>query len=173
MPSAAFGGSYSGISFHVDVSESSPSQANNTSVVNMSVYLVLDSTAYRPYDLNGTSTWSVSLNGTSYSGSYNYDFRSQSAGYTISLFSTSVTVAHNTDGSKTVSYSGSTSAASPLGSASVGTNSLTLTRFYLWGQRRGASTFAYNTTAQRWDGSVWTPLVTAKRWTGSAWVNLS
>lgn len=171
--SAAFSGR-SNISLHMVVTESSTNQSTNTSVVSIGVYLLLDSASALPYDLGTSSTWSASVNGTPYSGSYSYDFRGQSAGYTQSLLSTTQSVTHNSDGTKTISFDCSSSAASPLGSADPSAGSLALTTFYFFGKRRtSSSTWVTNTTGKRWNGSSWVAMTTAKRWNGSSWVNFS
>jgi hypothetical protein len=129
MASGAFSGR-SNISLHIDVATQSTNIATNTSVVSINIYLYLDNTSFQPYDLNPTgSSWSASVNGQPYSGFYSYDFRSKPAGYVQTLHSTTQTIPHNADGSKTVSFSASSTAASPLGSASIGSTNLVLTNF--------------------------------------------
>lgn len=128
MASGAFSGR-SNISLHIDVTKQSENIAANTSVVYIHVYLYLDNTSFQPYDLNPTgSSWSATVDGQGYSGFYSYDFRGQPAGYVKTLLSTTKTITHNADGSKTISFSASSTAASPLGSASC-SGSLALTNF--------------------------------------------
>ena len=127
MASGAFSGR-SNISLHIDVATSSTSPTTNTSVVAFNVYLYLDTTQYLPYDTGLNSSWSATVDGQTYSGTYAYDFRGQSAGYTQILYSGTKTVTHGTNGDKTISFSTSSSAASPLGSASA-SGTLVLTNF--------------------------------------------
>jgi hypothetical protein len=134
MASGAFSGR-SNISLHIDVATQSTNASANTSVVAINVYLYLDTTQYLPYDTGQNSSWSATVNGVSYpisgsgvSSTYAYDFRGQSAGYTQMLLSTTQTVTHGTNGDKTISFSTSSSAASPLGSASA-SGTLVLTNF--------------------------------------------
>jgi hypothetical protein len=128
MASGAFSGR-SNISLHIDVATQSTNIATNTSVVSINVYLYLDNTTFQPYDLNPSgSSWSATVDGQGYSGVYSYDFRGKSAGYVQYLLSTTKTITHNANGSKTISFSSSSTAASPLGSASC-SDSLVLTDF--------------------------------------------
>lgn len=71
------------------------------------------------YDLGTSSTWSASINGVGVgSGSYSYDFRGQSAGYSLTLGSGTYTYTHASNGTGNPPIAVSSSAASPLGSAS-------------------------------------------------------
>ena len=127
MASGAFSGR-SNVSLHIDVSTQSTNIAANTSVVYIHVYLYLDNTSFQPYDLGQNSSWSATVDGQNYSGTYAYDFRGQPAGYVQTLLSTTKTITHTANGSKTISFSASSTAASPLGSASC-SGSLVLTDF--------------------------------------------
>lgn len=89
------------------VTQTSQSTQNNQSTLTYSLTLTKNS---------GTGLWnnnscpySISIDGSVVaSGSFTYDFRSTSAGYTITLKgSTTTTVNHNSDGTKTVACSAS------------------------------------------------------------------
>jgi hypothetical protein len=96
------------------VNETSTSIANNNSVVTWSLYVVGNNASF---GLDFSSTYSVTINGVNYQGTWNYDFRSNN---TRVLDGNTLTVAHNADGSKTISASGSaTDNAGNLGSAST------------------------------------------------------
>jgi len=105
------------------VNESSTNIVANTSVVSWSLYVVGNNASW---GLDFSSTYSVTINGVNYPGTWNYDFRSNN---TRVLGGTSLTVAHNANGSKTISASATaTDNAGSLGSAST-SGSLVLTDF--------------------------------------------
>jgi hypothetical protein len=96
------------------VNEGSRNIVANTSVVSWSLYVVGNNASW---GLDFSSTYSVSINGVPYSGNWNYDFRSNN---TRVLDGNSLTVAHNANGSKTISASATaTDNAGSLGSAST------------------------------------------------------
>jgi hypothetical protein len=169
--SGAFAGR-SNFSLHLAVNEISTSQSTNSSTVSIYLYILVDGTG-TSNDYSNTSTYSLTVNGTTYTGNYNYDFSGKAVGFDLGLFATNLNIPHASDGSKTITFSASSSAASPLGAANATGGSLTLTRLYLWGDRRTASAWTPNTIAKRWNGTTWVELTTAKRWSGAAWVNLS
>lgn len=170
--SAAFSGRPN-FSLHLRVTEKSATQSTNSSVVTAYLFIMVDSTG-TSNDYSNTSTWTVTVNGTTWSDTYNYDFTGVAAGTDVGLWALDITVPHNADGTKTVSFDCSSSAASPLGSADPSAGSLALTTFYFFGKRRtSAGAWTTNTTGKRWNGSSWVAITTAKRWNGTSWVNFS
>ncbi|HLP97647.1 MAG TPA: DUF859 family phage minor structural protein [Sideroxyarcus sp.] len=110
------------------VTESSTDSANNRSTVDWSLVARVRSGQSNPGSWNNfnDSNWAVTVNGVSWSGTYNYDFRSASS---VSIASDSLTVTHNSDGSKTISASASADGGTgTIGSAST-SGSLALTDF--------------------------------------------
>lgn len=101
MASITANGSKGHHKFTLNVSESSYSVANNTSSVAYSFVLSPVQTSWN-WELWGDKiSYSITINGTNYSGTIPaYD------GYaTVTLKSGSLTVAHNSDGGKSISYS--------------------------------------------------------------------
>lgn len=101
MGSITANGSNGHHKFTLTVTENSTSTANNTSSVSFSFVLSPIQTTWN-WELWGANiNYTVTINGTKYTGSIaNYD------GYSsITLKSGSLTVAHNDDGKKTISYS--------------------------------------------------------------------
>lgn len=87
--------------FTLTVTENSTSTANNTSSISFSFVISPVQTSWN-WELWGANiTYTVTINGTKYTGSIaNYD------GYSsVTLKSGTFNVAHNTDGTKTISYS--------------------------------------------------------------------
>lgn len=86
-----------GVSLSLTVSESSVSQANNTSVVKAVLKAKTSSTTY-----NHTSPYGyITIDGTKYTFNHSFD-----AGTTTTLATKSKTVTHNADGSKSVTVKG-------------------------------------------------------------------
>lgn len=105
MASISANGSNGHHKFTLTVTENSTSTANNTSSMSFSFVISPIQTSWN-WELWGANiTYTVTINGTNYTGSIaNYD------GYSnVTLKSGSLTVAHNTDGSKSISYSFSVS----------------------------------------------------------------
>lgn len=85
------------------VTESATSTANNTSTVTFSLTLTKNSGT--GLWNNDSCPWSININGTSYSGTFTYDFRSTTS---ITLKSnTTQTITHDSDGTKSISVSAS------------------------------------------------------------------
>lgn len=124
--SGGYGGKYE---FKADASESNVSSSNNDSLVSVSIYLRrTDSSSSGAYNNYGTG-WTITIDGTTYSGTSTWDTRNTTAWQYLG--SASKTVTHNSDGSKTVSISAthtgnSSSSSSRMGNAS-GSGSFTLT----------------------------------------------
>lgn len=101
MASITANGSKGHHKFTLNVSEASYSVANNTSSVSFSFQLIPIQTSWN-WELWGDKiSYSITINGTNYTGTIPaYD------GYaTVTLKSGSLTVAHNSDGGKSISYS--------------------------------------------------------------------
>ena len=105
MASISANGSNGHHKFTLTVTENSTSTANNTSAMSFSFVISPIQTSWN-WELWGANiTYTVTINGSKYTGSIaSYD------GYSsVTLKSGSFTVAHNTDGSKSISYSFSVS----------------------------------------------------------------
>ena len=87
--------------FTLTVTENSTSTANNTSSISFSFVLSPIQTTWNWEQWGANITYKITINGTQYTGSIaNYD------GYSsVTLKSGSLTVGHNTDGSKSISFS--------------------------------------------------------------------
>jgi hypothetical protein len=87
--------------FTLTVSETSTSVANNTSTISYSFQLSPVQTSWAWEQWGSSISYTININGTKYTGTIpNYD------GYaTVTLKSGSQTVTHNSDGSKSISYS--------------------------------------------------------------------
>lgn len=101
MASISANGSNGHHKFTLTVTENSTSTANNTSSVSFSFVLSPIQTTWNWEQWGANITYKVTINGTQYTGSIaNYD------GYSsVTLKSGSLTVGHDTDGSKSISYS--------------------------------------------------------------------
>ena len=86
------------IKYRIVVTETSTSIPNNTSTVNVKVQAWRTNTGYTTY---GTGTCYCTINGTSYSQSISSSQTITHNSYTT-LFERNVTIAHNTDGSKSI-----------------------------------------------------------------------
>lgn len=101
MASITANGSKGHHKFTLTVSESSYSVANNTSSVSFSFQLSPIQTSWDWALWGDKISYSITINGTSYTGTIpDYDGSS-----TVTLKSGSLTVAHNSDGTKSISYS--------------------------------------------------------------------
>ncbi len=101
MASISANGSRGHHKFTLTVTENSTSTANNTSSVGFSFVLSPVQTSWNWEQWGANITYTVTINGTQYTGSIaNYD------GYSsVTLKSGTLSVAHNTDGTKSISYS--------------------------------------------------------------------
>ena len=99
-------------------STSSQSIANNTSTVSWKMQLISD--ANGKISSTASKDWSVTVNGTKYSGTNTVGI---AASTTKTLASGTTTIAHNSDGTKTFNYSFSQEFAITFSGSSVGTKS--------------------------------------------------
>lgn len=86
--------------------------ANNTSSVTVRLIFLKNNSYWYPYNLNGHNV-TMTINGNSATASRIFDLRNTSS-YTV--YSRTVTVAHNSDGTKTFNYSASGNTGLNLGS---------------------------------------------------------
>lgn len=84
--------------FKLTVNETSTSTANNTSEISFSFTIYKASYSWSNWK---SITYSISINGTSYSGT----IPSYSAGSTLTIRTGSQTIGHNSDGTKSINYS--------------------------------------------------------------------
>ena len=96
----------------------SQSTANNSTVINWSLQLVSGSAG--KIDSTATKTWSVTVNGTTYSGTNSVAIGNNT---TKTLASGQTVIAHNADGSKSFSYSFSQQFTITFAGVSIGTKS--------------------------------------------------
>ena len=96
--SSPFSTSNQYIKYQIVVTENSTSITNNTSSVTVKVQAWRTNTGYETY---GTGTCYCTINGTSYSQSISSSQKITYNSYTT-LFSTTVTIPHNADGSKSI-----------------------------------------------------------------------
>lgn len=108
------------------VTESSTNEAANQSTVAWNLQINPPSPASGSYNL-GASPYSVTINGSTYTGTYSYDFRTSTSN--LLLRSGNMTVTHDTDGSKSITVSASSAALSPLGTATISAKTVVLTDF--------------------------------------------
>ncbi|MBQ2408369.1 MAG: hypothetical protein II309_02940 [Bacilli bacterium] len=99
-------------------SESSQSVANNKTTISWKMQLISDSGG--AISSSASKDWSVTVNGTKYSGTNTVGISASSA---KTLASGSTTIAHNSDGTKTFSYSFSQEFAITFSGSSIGTKS--------------------------------------------------
>lgn len=151
------------------VTESNVSIENNTSQVNVSLYLEkLSGSGYYSYD---GKPWNINIGGSVVaSGNKTYDFRSYSS---LLLGTGTKTITHNSDGSGSVAVSGYFSSSPYLGSATVsGTFTLTTipraSDFSLSGSQLGS---AVTVTINRKSSSF--THVVEYSFQGSAWTTAS
>ena len=107
-----------GVTLKFNWSESSQSVANNTTTISWNMQVILAS----GYNISASADkdWSVTVNGTKYSGTNTFGSIS---GTTKTMASGSTTIAHNSDGTKTFSYSFSQEFAITYSGSWIGTKS--------------------------------------------------
>ena len=95
--SSAFNTSNTNIKYKITVTEGTVDVANNTSPVTVTVNFYRTNTGYETY---GSGTVYCKINGATYSASVTSSQKITSSG--INLFTKTVTISHNADGSKTI-----------------------------------------------------------------------
>ena len=123
--------------------EDSTNAAGNNSVVGFQLIARVRSGYTNPntWSSDPIGTYSLTLDGSTWSGAWTPDFRSTDS---IILVADGKTVGHNTDGSKTVTFSFSANSNNAIGSASDSVN-LTLTDFIITPTTPSAPTLARST----------------------------
>lgn len=99
-------------------SEASQSIPDNTTTINWKLELIAGSSGR--IDSSASKKWSVTINGTTYSGTNSIGIANNA---TKTLASDSVTIAHNSNGTKTFSYSFSQQFSITFSGESIGTKS--------------------------------------------------
>lgn len=99
-------------------SQSGQSIANNTTTISWKLELI--ATGSGRISASASKAWSVTVNGTNYSGTNNVSISNNS---TKTLASGSTTITHNSDGTKTFSYSFSQQFAITFSGSNIGTKS--------------------------------------------------
>ena len=97
------------------VTEGSQSISNNTTSVSYTLRIVEASNWSGTYTFD-SATYSINIGGTTFSGSFTYDFRNYK---TLNIRSGTVTISHDPDGTRTLSSSASVGGGTVIGSASV------------------------------------------------------
>jgi hypothetical protein len=151
---------------YLDVTESAVNKLDNTSTVSFTLRVVGNNASF---NLNSGSTWSVVIDGTTYSGTWTYDFRSDN---TVTLKTGTKTITHGGDGSKSILVSGTAYGNSTIGTGTITSKSFALTSFTP-GRRWDGAAMTPMSTFARFDGTTWQPLTVRKRFDGTNWVNIS
>jgi hypothetical protein len=116
---------------YLSITETSTNSAANTSVVSYSLWIDPPGN-YTSYNLTSSDqSYSITINGSVVaSGGFTYDFRSPNQNVNKTIKTGTVTIAHNTDGSKTVAASASVNtSSSTVGDASITSFNTVLTDF--------------------------------------------
>lgn len=171
MASISANGSKGHHKFTLNVTGGSASVANNTSTVSFSFIISSLGGGWNWEQWGANINYIVTINGTKYTGSIaNYD------GYSdVTLKSGSLTVAHNSDGSKTISYSFSVTDTSgqsyTCGNASA-SGSLALTKIARYGTANQSLNSKTETTIKmNWSSDntvdyIWYSKDNGSNWTG-------
>lgn len=106
---------------YIDVTDGTPSASANTSVVSFTLRVVGNNASWN-FD---PGSYRITVDGTDYTGSWDYDFRSDN---TVTLRTGTKTITHATNGTKSITVSGTATDAtgSPLGTATIGNQAFTL-----------------------------------------------
>lgn len=120
MPqSQVFGTSNQYIKYRINVTVNSQSIENNTSNITVTVFFYRTNRGYTTY---GSGTCRCGINGESYSQSVSPSQKITSSG--ITLFSRTLDIAHDNDGSKSIWVSAMISMNTPLSSSDQGFNAV-------------------------------------------------
>ena len=128
------------------VTESSQSITNNTTTLSCALKIKKNSSC-SSYN-NGGASISMTINGSKLYSSSSFDIRSLSVGSTKTLATKTITVTHNSDGTKSVACKASFSSGVGLGSASITSKTFTCTTI------PRASTFTLSTTSVNVGGTI-------------------
>lgn len=127
----------------INWSSTSNGSSANSSSVTASMVLYRDNSGYTTY---GTGNFSITINGDTKSESKSYSFTNAET----TIISHTVTVPHNSDGTKTITISGNYSGDSPIGgngSASCTLDNINVDRITEFG---GANDFMLEGTTSAW-----------------------
>jgi hypothetical protein len=107
------------------VANPSDSPSTNTTTITFQLYIHPPSPAGGAYDLSNSSSYSINIGGgTAFTGNYSYDFRTSTANKV--LRNGTKTFSHSEyDGTLAVNASATSAAASPLGTATIGSFGIT------------------------------------------------
>jgi hypothetical protein len=98
----------------------------NTSTVNYSLTIIKNSGF--AFNLDPTSTWFVTIDSQSFSGNFSYDLRTASS-VLIASGTTPTPIAHNPDGSKSITVRGRFTGPGPLTGGDTGNQTMPLTDY--------------------------------------------
>jgi hypothetical protein len=121
---ATYSASFSGRSdctLYIDITDGTPNASANTSVVSFTLRVVGNNASFNGF----AGSYSITVNGTPYTGSWTYDFRSDN---TVTLRTGTQTITHDTNGNKTITVSGTATdgnGGTPLGTATIGSQNFT------------------------------------------------
>jgi hypothetical protein len=107
------------------VTSENTQEGSNTSTVGYTLTIIKNSGF--AFNLDPTSTWNVSIDGQNFSGNFSYDLRTATSVQIAS--GTSSAIAHNTDGSKSITVRGSFTGPGPLTGGDTGNQTMVLTDF--------------------------------------------
>lgn len=129
---AAYSGTYGGsYRFRLDLNEIAVDTANNTSTIQITLYMIRVSSNGGDIFNNFATGWSANIDGQGYSGSIVYGHLG--TGSTVTMLNTTKVIAHNADGTRSFGFSASHNADDLpyLGSASLSgsMNLTTINRF--------------------------------------------
>lgn len=112
------GNTYNKYQWYISYSEGSINKGNNTSVVTAS--LVVKKVGSNGTSWDSTTSASITIDGTKKSASgIMFDMRGSSVGSTKTLVSSSKTITHNSDGTKSITLSGTHSTSISMGTQNV------------------------------------------------------
>lgn len=113
---------------YIDITESSTNSAANTSNVTFTMYIIGNNASFNGFT---NSSGNLTVNGEVFNiAGWTYDFSVNNT--KVLVGSTTRTITHNTDGSKSISVSGTATdgnGGTPLGTATIGTQTFVLTDF--------------------------------------------
>lgn len=160
-----------GYSITLVMNENSTNSSTNTS--NISAYAYLNSSTNYFVDWTGSGSFTVAGSTVAtYGGKYSMSPNPSQ----IQLASWSGDIAHNSDGTGSVTLSSTFTIPqnpgyTPLNTTATYTFALSTINLAS-GKRWIGSVFTDCTINKRWTGSAWVDLTIKKRWSGSAWVDI-
>lgn len=122
---ATYSASFSGrpaCTLYIDISDGTPDVTNNQSTVSFTLRVVGNSSSFNGF----AGSYSITVNGTPYTGSWTYDFRVDN---TVTLRTGTQVITHSTNGNKSITVSGTATdgnGGTPLGTATIGSQTFDL-----------------------------------------------